>query len=359
MVPEARVALIGAGSIAGAYLDSLQATPGFTLVAIASRDGASAARLAAANGLRASGVADALAARDIDYVLNLTPADEHVAITRASLQAGKSVYSEKPLARDLAEADALIALAKRQGVLLACAPATFLWPPLTTVRRLVQEGSLGVVSGALATLVYPGPEIFHPNPGHLYAVGPLFDMGVYQVTALIDLLGPVVAVSAMASRRSTERRILVGARAGEPFDVVAPTSIHAQLRHAGGAISTLIVSFDGVSALPPTLTLWGDKAGVTLDPHAPDAVLTISEAIGTRRSLALDGPAWTPARWAIGASSAWRSFHTGDAVAASAERARHVLAVLLAIECASEKGRTIAPDESATQFRSGAGDRSC
>jgi predicted dehydrogenase len=160
----------------------------------------------------------------------------------------------------------------------------------------------------------------------------------------------------MASRRSAERRTLVGERAGEPFPVPAPTSVHAHLRHAGGAISTVIVSFDGVSALPPTLTLWGDKAGVRLDPHKPDAVPTISEAVGARRSLALDEPAWTPARWAVGVSSAWTSFHAGGIVEASADRARHVLAVLLAIEAASEGGETVALDQNAARFSTGADD---
>ena len=345
-----RVALIGAGTIAGPYVAGLRATPGFEVTAVATRDPATAAAFAATHDLNACDLASLLADPGIDYVLNLTPASAHEAVTRACLEAGKSVYSEKPLAASLAGADALIALADARGLLLACAPATFLWPPLATMRRLVEEGRLGPVIGALSTLVYPGPELFHPNPAHLYArdAGPLRDMGVYQVTALTALLGSVVAVTAMASRAQDERTVLVGPAAGRGFPVERPTHLHAQLRHAGGAISSLIVSFDGSSASEPRLDLYGRDAGLTmLNPHAPGATLSLLE--GAQRSdLTLDGPVWSPASFALGPSSAWLAHIREAPVPASATRARDVLAVLLAVEMAVETGTVVAPVSSGT-----------
>jgi predicted dehydrogenase len=256
----------------------------------------------------------------------------------------KPVYSEKPLAGSLAQADALIALAEQKGLLLACAPATFLWPPLATAKRLIDKGRLGPITGALSTLVYPGPELFHPSPAHLYdiAAGPLRDMGVYQITALMALLGPVTSVGAMASKATNERVVRVGPDAGQRFPVHSQTHIHAQLLHQSGAISTVIVSFDASSATEPRIELFGRDGGLCIrNAHRHDAELTL--LVGdAAENVPLDGPAWSPALWAIGPTSAWSAHASNRPVAASAYRARDVLEVLLAIEAAAKGSQVIA-----------------
>ena len=333
-VPPAQIALVGTGSIAASYLEGLRHTPGFEVVAVCSRDPTNAAAFATAHDLVSYSFAEILADPAVNYVLNLTPADAHPATTEACLQAGKSVYSEKPLATTLAEADALISIADQRGLLLACAPATTLWPPLATAHRLVTEGTLGSLVGALATLVYPGPETFHANPAQFYltAAGPLKDMGVYQINALCSLVGPVVSVSAMASRARTERKVQIGILAGASFAVDAPTHVSAILQHASGVISTIIVSFDGVSATPPRLELYGDIGGLCIEnTHRPDAVLSLKRA-GRHEQITADGPLWSPAYKSIGPTSAWSAFHTDQPFAVNASRARHVLAILLSIE---------------------------
>ena len=326
--------MVGTGSIAATYVKGLRHTPGFEVAAVCSRDPANAAVFATVNKLVARTFADILADPAINYVLNLTPADAHPAITHACLQAGKSVYSEKPLATTLAEADALISFADQQGLLLACAPATTLWRPLATAQKLVVQGTLGSIVGALATLVYPGPETFHANPAQFYsaAAGPLRDMGVYQINALCSLLGPVLSVSAMASCARAERKVRIGIQAGTSFSVDAPTHVSALLHHASGTISTIIVSFDGMSATPPRLDLYGDLAGLGIENcHRPDAVLWLNRA-GSHERLTADDPPWSLACQAIGPTSAWNAFHTGKFVEVNASRARDVLAVLLSIE---------------------------
>ena len=67
-----------------------------------------------------------LAAEQIDAVVNLTPAPAHGPVTRAALHAGLHVYSEKPVASTMAEADALIELARERGpsALAESAPAS-------------------------------------------------------------------------------------------------------------------------------------------------------------------------------------------------------------------------------------------
>ncbi len=303
-------------------------------MAVCGRDPDKTGAFAAEKGLRPARFEDILADRSINYVLNLTPAGAHAAITSACLDAGKSVYSEKPLASTLGEADELIALAERRGLLLACAPANILWPPIAMARHLVASGDLGQPVGGLATLVYPGPELFHPDPAQFYLAptGPLKDMGVYQVTALAAILGPIVRVSAMVARSSGERKVGVGPRKGQRFVPEAPTHVTALLEHAGGAISTIVTSFDGMSASAPRLEVFGRTAGLMIDNvHRPDAMVTRRRA-GSAAAEVLDAPQWTPALHAIGPTSAWTAFHAGTPVDVSSARARAVLAVLLSVE---------------------------
>lgn len=339
----ARVALIGAGTIGARYVASLRKTPGFEVVSVCSRNSANAGRFASEEGLSAKTLETILAEPDINYVLNLTPAEEHGAITAACLQAGKSVYSEKPLAFTLSEADALIELADLRGLLLACAPATFLWPPLATARRLVGEGRLGSPIGALSTLIYPGPEIFHPNPSHLYSAsaGPLRDMGVYQITALLALLGPVAAVSAFSSRSRTQRNVLIGPDIGKSFPVEADTHFQAQLLHGNGAVSSVIVSFDGISAISPQFDLFGTEAGLSIeDLHSPEGKIILKNK-GRHEEVITAKPDWTESSWGIGPVSAWNAYQTGQYIETNAKRARGVLAVLIALETAAASGAVI------------------
>ena len=73
-------------------------------------------------------------------MLNLTRPYEHFEVSRAALLAGKHVYSEKPLAADLAEGRELVRLAEEKGLLLGGAPDTFLGAGLQSCRRLIDDG---------------------------------------------------------------------------------------------------------------------------------------------------------------------------------------------------------------------------
>ena len=91
-----------------------------------------------------------------------------------------------------------------------------------------------------------GPESWHPDPEFYYRPGggPLLDMGPYYLSALVHLLGPVVRVTGAASRPRAEREIGSGPRAGTRFPVEVDTHVTGVLEHAGGALSTLVMSFD-------------------------------------------------------------------------------------------------------------------
>ena len=71
--------------------------------------------------------------------------------------------------------------AERRGLLVGCAPDTFLGAGLQTCRKLVDDGWIGEPVGATAFMMSPGHEGWHPSPAFYYEVGggPLFDMGPY------------------------------------------------------------------------------------------------------------------------------------------------------------------------------------
>ena len=101
---------------------------------------------------------------DVEVVLNLTRPYEHYEVTKQALLHGKHVYSEKPLAVDMQEADELVALAKDSGLMLGGAPDTFMGAGIQTARNLIDNGMIGDVIGANCAMVCHGHETWHPDP---------------------------------------------------------------------------------------------------------------------------------------------------------------------------------------------------
>lgn len=337
-----RIGLVGLGDIAGRYADTLQAAPGVTLVAGASSSPERAlARRSFAMPILS--VDDLFARSDVDLVVNLTPPTAHAEITRRALVAGKAVYSEKPLATTLDEARDLIALAEASRCVLACAPATPLGPAQQTARRLIDGGEPGTVWGAAATLVYPGPDLWHHDADRLFArgAGVVMDMGVYDVTALVHLLGPVERVTAGGGRVQTERTIPAGSRAGQRFPVQALTHAVALLSFVGGATATVTLGFDGPGARRTELEIYGSQATLALPRSGEFAgEMTISRAFGRWEPVPpLFG--WSDAAWPIGVLDTADALRTGRPPRASADMALHVLEVLLAIERSVAEGLTV------------------
>ena len=139
---------------------------------------------------------------DVDIVLNITRPYEHYEVTKAALNAGKHVYSEKPLAASLAEGKELVALAKEKGLMLGGAPDTYLGAGIQTCRKLIDEGKIGEPIGCAGFMICHGHETWHPDPEfyYKYGGGPMMDMGPYYLTAMINLVGSVESVSAMTKK---------------------------------------------------------------------------------------------------------------------------------------------------------------
>ena len=241
------VGIIGAGVISEQYLDNLTTFPDVKVVAIGDLYPEAATARAAEYGVPVAGEVDAVLANDdVDIVVNLTIPQAHAEVALAAIAAGKHVYNEKPIALDSESAAQLLQAAAQANLRVGAAPDTFLGAGAQAVRRAVARGDIGEPQTALTLMQQPGPEAWHPNPAFLFqrGAGPLFDIGPYYITALIQLFGAVSEVAAISGKARAARVVGSGPRAGETFTVDVPTHISAGLGFADGRSATSIYSFD-------------------------------------------------------------------------------------------------------------------
>lgn len=304
--PVMGVGIIGAGNISESYLLRAPLFKGIEVRAVADLDAARAETRAAEFGVRAETVEEMLAADDIDIVVNLTVPAAHHAVTCAILNAGKHAFSEKPLSLSLADARDIAARAQAAGKRVGCAPDTFLGGSHQEARRLVDEGAVGRIVHGTCHVMGAGMEGWHPNPDFFFLKGggPILDMGAYYVTQLINLIGPVTRVSAMTGMASATRTIGSAARKGEVIPVETPTTAHALLEFASGAIVTLGASWDVKAHGHRNVELYGTEA--TLVPQDPNFFGGVTKVIapdGTTQAFdATDHPLAVPNRDADGPS---------------------------------------------------------
>ncbi|WP_104433066.1 Gfo/Idh/MocA family protein [Kineococcus xinjiangensis] len=338
-----RVGIVGCGHISTQYLATLARLPELAVTAAADLDPARAQAVAAAHpGVRALGIADLLAADDVDVVLNLTVPAAHAEVALAAIAAGRDVYGEKPLAATTAEAARVVAAAEAAGVRLGCAPDTVLGSGLQTARRVLDDGLLGAPVAATATMLTPGHERWHPDPDFYYAPGggPLLDMGPYYVSALVSLLGPVVSAVGAASHTRTSRTIGRGPRAGERVPVTTDTHVTGVLTHASGALSTLVMSFDAVATRGSSIEVHGERGSLVVpDPNHFDGDVLLHP---------LGGDGWQ----LVPVSAGYRAGGRGIGLLDLAERTRreprasgrvglHVLDVLESLLDSAARGRRV------------------
>lgn len=207
---------------------------------------------------------------DVDIVLNITRPYEHYEVTKAALNAGKHVYSEKPLAASLAEGKELVALALEKGLMLGGAPDTYLGAGIQTCRKLIEEGKIGEPIGCAGFMICRGHETWHPDPEfyYKYGGGPMMDMGPYYLTAMINLIGSVESVSAMTKKTFAQRTITSQPHYGEIIDVDVNTYIAGNIRFESGAIGTLFTTFDVYKSENKWIEVYGSEGTLCVpDPN--------------------------------------------------------------------------------------------
>lgn len=374
-----KVSVIGAGVISHAYLSTIRRSPELTLRSICSKTMISAQKQAKLYGGTAATLDEILADTEVDIVLNLAPPSTHFEIGAAILRAGKHLYSEKPFATDLREAQALLTLAAEKGLKIGCAPDTFLGPAHQAARRALDSGVIGKVLNGSVAVQSHGMESWHPNPAAFYqhGGGPLLDVAPYHIAALVHLLGPIAEVCGFATQPANVRHYQDASGNPATIDVTVPTTVNGALMFHSGANIAFSASWDVWAHRRSSIELYGEKGAlVTADPNTFTGGVEVSEAGG--EWLAYDGHVPPPKsnfgakelRQALAVMAAGIDPITGAALGstdnpplgdlrglglvdlavaikekrtprASGDLALHVLEVLLALETASRERRVI------------------
>jgi predicted dehydrogenase len=285
------VGIIGCGNISTTYLKFAPLFRALEVKAVADINMEAANARAAEYGVRAGTVEEVLAAPDVDVIVNLTVPAVHYEITRRALEAGKHAYSEKPLVLTLDEGKALRDLAAKKGLRVGSAPDTFLGGSHQAARAAIDAGAVGKVIAGTAHVMSHGMEMWHPNPDFFFQPGggPILDLGPYYVTNLIQLLGPVKTVSALANASFATRTIGSGARQGQTVPVDTPTNIHALLEFVSGATITLSASWDVWKHRHANMELYGTDGSLFVpDPNFFAGTVEVADAAGNVSAIAVD-----------------------------------------------------------------------
>lgn len=252
--------IIGCGVISKRYIQDIQQFYHWVdIKACADLNLERAKEMADTYHLRACTTEELLADDSIEMVLNLTVPQAHIQIDRQILQAGKHLYTEKPFALSLAEAEEIINMAKSRGLLIGCSPETFLGAGLQTARRLLDSGEIGQPVFVSANMVTSGVETWHPAPYFYYqkGSGPLWEMAPYYFTAMVFLLGPIRALSGLSALPRKERTAYLAEGEARRIPVEVPTTYVANLEFESGVIGSAILSYDGYRSHLPQLELYG------------------------------------------------------------------------------------------------------
>ncbi|HUN08423.1 MAG TPA: Gfo/Idh/MocA family oxidoreductase [Aggregatilineales bacterium] len=234
------VAIIGCGNIAGPYADDLRTYEEIALLGVTDVDAARAKAFAEKYSIKAYENLDALLADpQVQIVVNLTSHFAHHEVNTKALNAGKHVFSEKPMAVETAEALAQVELAKAKGLRLACAPFTLMGEAQQTAWKYIRDGKLGPVRVAYAEVNWGRIEAWHPAPGPFYEVGALFDVGVYPLTILTSMFGPVKRVSSYGTLLYPNRIT----KEGVPFSIRTPDWVVTVLETESEAVIRLTTDF--------------------------------------------------------------------------------------------------------------------
>lgn len=335
------IGIVGCGVIADAYARALAEPQQVTVRGYSDLEPARAQTLAEKYGGRVyADLEEMLADEAIELVVNLTIHQAHYEVTRRCLQAGRHVYSEKPLALTAEEAIALTALARQQGVRLASAPSNHLGEAQQTAWKLIREGRLGTVRLAYAEVDWGRIETWHPAPQPFYEVGPLFDVGVYPLTLLTTIFGPASRVTAYETVLLPERVT----KKGQPYRLQTPDFHVVLVEFASGPLARLTANFYVSQRTQAAgIAFHGDEASLALSHwFMPDAGVAIApwEQAYEPESLVQEAP---PGgfRWERGVLDLVQAIRDDRPARVSGEQAAHVVEILCAARESAERGGAV------------------
>jgi predicted dehydrogenase len=365
---KVRVGILGAGDVAQhTYLPGVAriAREGkLDLVAVCDAIEARVKQAAATHGIPRAFTSydDMLERGGIDAVINLTPMQFHAEATLKAIAAGKNVYTEKPVATTLDDANRVIAAAKDAGIVFACAPALMTHPECQEIKRLVAEGAIGKICYVRARGSHPGPAwlldyISDPTWFYQPGAGPIFDLGVYPITYVTGVLGPAKRVVALSGIAIPEREVRAGVAKGKVVKVGIDDNTAILLDFGDACFAHIDASFCVMSSQGPRTEIYGSKGVINLaaTPDEPPYQIfrdepehelrgwLTPERVYRGRLMPTILPQLPPAIWSFANGVA----HFVDVIEGNAklvmtpEHARHTLEIMLKSYESARSGQTL------------------
>jgi len=310
-----------------------------TLAGVFDLDQAKCAEFASAHGCTAYASLDELCADAPDVVVNLTNAPYHFATTLELIERGQTVFSEKPLALGYEQSLELVEKAAAGGLRLACAPSLWLGQASLAAAESVRSGRIGTVRLVSAEVNQGRIESWHAAPKSFYQVGPVVDAGVYPLTYLTAIFGPIRSVTASSAMLLPERTTLSG-------ESLRPETADAWIVTAqfeSGPLLRLSCNFYCNPATNPrTIDFHGDEGSIRLDdwimPGSPVRIAEYGQdfdvLVPEDESLTID--------WCLGVADLDEAIREDRPHRTGAAHAAHVVEVLEAVKKSAEDGRSIA-----------------
>jgi predicted dehydrogenase len=342
MTTKIKVGLIGCGNISGIYFKTIPKFNILEIVACADID-LDRARTKAQeyNISKACTVEELLNMKEIDIVINLTIPSAHAEVCLKALDAGKNVYVEKPLAVTREDGKRILDKAKEKGLRVGSAPDAVLGGGIQTCRKLIEDGWVGKPIAATAFMMKHGPERWHPNPDFFYqhGGGPLFDMGPYYLSTLINLIGPITRVTGSTSISFKERTVTNKENYGKKIPVQTPTYIAGILDFKNGAVGTLITSFDVWGSSTPFIEIYGTTGSLSVpDPNTFGGPVKIRQQYSNEWKEIPIALNYTDNTRGLGVADMAHSILNNRPHRANGEIAYHILDIMHGIHESSDSG---------------------
>ena len=264
------IGIIGCGNISDTYFDSQSIFKNIKITACADIIQDLSDKKALEYNVKSFTVDDLLKNEDIDMVLNLTIPSAHKEIIIKSLENGKHCFSEKPLAINYKEGLEIKKISKEKKLTIGCAPDTFLGAAGQKARSIIENQDIGKIVLGTFNIMSHGMEDWHPNPDFFFkpGAGPIFDIGVYYITQLVNLLGPVKQIKSLSMTVQNERIITSQPRYGEKIFVETPTTLMGVLEFYNDAKVQFFCSWDVWNHSHSNMELYGmDGSMIIPDPN--------------------------------------------------------------------------------------------
>lgn len=336
-----RVAIVGCGNIANRYADRIKTYAACELVGFSDLDPARAGDFAAKYGGKAyESLTALLADPTIELVVNLTIHFVHYEVVKQCLLAGKHVHTEKPLAIKYSEAKELVELAAARNLRLGSAPITYMGEAQQTAWQILRSGKTGRVRLVYADINHGRIEAWHPNPEPFYAVGIQWDVGVYPLTLLTTMFGPVRRVTATGKVVYPDRVT----KEGRKFTISTPDFVLALLEFEEGLTARFSANFyvqGGKQGGGVEFT--GDKGSVYLgDFQGFDAKVEYAPLGAPYEAVPLVRPGFKGPEFARAVDEMTQAMVAGRPQRASGAQAAHVVEILEAMGTSMKHGGPVA-----------------